>query len=136
MKAFRDLVESSIATGSLVGVDSLLAEDVVFRSPVAYKPYPGRAITAAILNGVSRVFRDFHYVSSIEEDHRSALVFEAKVGDVTVHGCDFITTNDDGLITELTVMVRPMSGATALMEAMAAEFPQIEADARAYGERA
>lgn len=135
MKAFRDLVESSIATGSLVGVDSLLADDVVFRSPVAFKPYPGKAITAAILNGVSRVFEDFHYVSSIEEDNRSALIFEARVGEVTVHGCDFITTNDDGLITEFTVMVRPMSGATALMEAMAAQFPQIEADAIAYAER-
>ncbi len=135
MKAFRDLVESSIATGSLVGVDSLLADDVVFRSPVAFKPYPGKAITAAILNGVSRVFEDFHYVSSIEEDNRSALIFEARVGEVTVHGCDFITTNDDGLITEFTVMVRPMSGATALMDAMAAQFPQIEADAIAYAER-
>ena len=135
MKAFRDLVESSIATGSLVGVDSLLADDVVFRSPVAFRPYPGKAITAAILNGVSRVFEDFHYVSSIEEDNRSALIFEARVGDVTVHGCDFITTNDDGLISEFTVMVRPMSGATALMEAMAAQFPQIEADAIAYAER-
>jgi len=135
MKAFRDLVESSIATGSLVGVDSLLADDVVFRSPIAHKPYPGKAITAAILNGVSRVFEDFHYVSSIEEDNRSALVFEAKVGDVTINGCDFITTNEDGLITEFTVMVRPMTGATALMNAMAAQFPQIEADAVAYMEQ-
>ena len=100
MKAFRDLVESSIATGSMVGVDSLLADDVVFRSPVAYKPYPGKAITAAILNG-----------------------------------CDFITTNDDGLIDEFTVMVRPMSGAKALMDAMAAQFPQIQADAQAYLEQ-
>ncbi|MFS0885701.1 nuclear transport factor 2 family protein [Aeromicrobium sp. 179-A 4D2 NHS] len=135
MKAFRDLVESSIATGSLVGVDSLLADDVVFRSPVAFKPYPGKAITAAILNGVSRVFEDFHYVSSIEEDNRSALVFEARIGDVSVNGCDFITTNADGLIEEFTVMVRPMSGAKALMEAMAAQFPQIEADAARFMEQ-
>ncbi|MCD9154489.1 nuclear transport factor 2 family protein [Aeromicrobium duanguangcaii] len=134
MKAFRDLVETSIATGSLVGVDSLLADDVVFRSPVAFKPYPGKAITTAILNGVSRVFEDFRYVSSIEEGNRSALVFEATVDGVTVNGCDFITTNEDGLISEFTVMVRPMSGAKALMDAMAAQFPQIQADAVAYME--
>ncbi|WP_313405275.1 nuclear transport factor 2 family protein [Aeromicrobium sp.] len=135
MKAFRDLVESSIATGKMVGVDSLLADDVVFRSPVAYKPYPGKAITTAILNGVSRVFEDLHYVGSIEEENRSALLFEAKIGDVSIHGCDFITTNDEGLIDEFTVMVRPMSGAKALMDAMAAQFPQIEADAKAYLEQ-
>lgn len=135
MKAFRQLVETSIATGSLAGVEDLLADDVVFRSPVAFKPYPGKAITTAILNGVSRVFEDFRYVSSIEEDNRSALVFEARIGDVTVNGCDFITTNDEGLITEFMVMARPMSGATALMEAMAAQFPQIQADAIAIAEQ-
>ncbi|MET1132629.1 MAG: nuclear transport factor 2 family protein [Aeromicrobium sp.] len=135
MKAFRQLVETNIGTGSLAGVEDLLADDVVFRSPVAFKPYPGKAITTAILNGVSRVFEDFRYTSSIEQDNRSALVFEARIGDVTVNGCDFITTNDDGLITEFTVMARPMSGATALMEAMAAQFPQIEADAIAFMEQ-
>lgn len=129
MKAFRALVESSIATGTLDGVEALLADDVVFRSPVAFTPYPGKAITAAILDGVARVFTDFRYVSTIEEGNRSALVFEAMVGEVSVNGCDFITTNDQGLISELTVMVRPMSGATALMEAMAAQFPRIQADA-------
>jgi len=135
MKAFRELVESSIESGSLAGVEDLLADDVVFRSPVAHKPYPGKAITTAILNGVARVFEDLHYVSSIEEGNRSALVFETRIGDTTINGCDFITTNDEGLITEFTVMVRPMKGATALMEAMAAQFPQIEADAIAFAER-
>ncbi|WP_286930613.1 MULTISPECIES: nuclear transport factor 2 family protein [Aeromicrobium] len=135
MKAFRELVERGIATGSLAGVEDLLADDVVFRSPVAHKPYPGKAITTAILNGVARVFEDLRYVGSIEEGNRSALLFETRIGDVIVNGCDFITTNDEGLITEFTVMVRPMSGATALMEAMAAEFPQIQADAAAFAEQ-
>ncbi|GAA4117597.1 nuclear transport factor 2 family protein [Knoellia locipacati] len=131
MKAFRELVESAIATGTLDGVDALLADDVVFTSPVAFTPYPGKAITAAILDGVARVFTDFRYVSTIEEGSRSALVFEAMVGEVSVNGCDFITTNEDGLITEFTVMVRPLSGAKALADAMAQECPRIQAAARA-----
>lgn len=134
MLAFRELVERSIDSGSLAGVEDLLADDVVFRSPVAFKPYPGKAITQAILNGVSRVFEDFVYTSSIEQDHHSALVFEARVGDVSINGCDFITTNDEGLITEFTVMVRPLSAANALAEAMGAQFAQIEADAIAFAE--
>ena len=131
MKAFRELVESSIANGTLEGVDALLADDVVFTSPVAFTPYPGKALTAAILDGVARVFTDFRYVSTIEDGNRSALVFEAMVGEVSVNGCDFITTNDDGLITEFTVMVRPLSGARALADAMAQEFPRIQAEAQA-----
>lgn len=134
MKAFRELVEAQIATGEMSGVEKLLAEDVVFRSPVAFKPYPGKAITAAILQGVSRVFSDFRYVNEIENGRHSALVFETKVGDTSVHGCDFITTNDDGLITEFTVMVRPLSAANALAEAMGAQFDRIQAEAVAMEE--
>jgi hypothetical protein len=131
MKAFREAIETSFVTGEFDAVESLLADDVVFTSPVAFKPYPGKAITAAILRGVSRVFTDFRYVREIEEHPHSALVFEAKVGDVSVNGCDFITVNQDGLISELTVMVRPLKAAHALADAMGAQFDQIVKEASA-----
>lgn len=132
MKAFREAIEAALAgTGDFDAVERLLADDVVFTSPVAFKPYPGRAITAAILRGVGRVFTDFRYQREIVEGSQSALIFEAKIGDtgVAVQGCDFITTNDDGLISELTVMVRPLKGAQALAEAMGAQFDQIQQEA-------
>jgi hypothetical protein len=104
---------------------------VVFTSPVAFKPYPGKAITAAILRGVSRVFTDFRYQREIVDGNQSALIFEANVGDsgIAVQGCDFITVNDDGLISELTVMLRPLKGAQALADAMGAQFDQIQQEA-------
>ena len=49
-------------------------------------------------------------------DH--ALVFRARIGDREVEGCDFLHTNGDGLIDEMFVMFRPLSGAMALAEAM------------------
>jgi hypothetical protein len=131
MKAFREAIEVALAGGDFDPVEALLAEDVVLTSPVAFKPYPGKAITAAILRGVTRVFTDFHYVREIEDGSNSALIFETKVGDVSLNGCDFITTNADGLISEFAVMVRPLKGAQALAEAMAAQFPQIQAEATA-----
>ena len=127
MKAFRDAIE----TRDFDGVGDLLADDVVFRSPVAFKPYEGRPIVHAILRGVSRVFEDFRYVDQVVDGDSSVLVFETRVGDVSVHGCDIIHTDDDGLIDALTVMVRPLSAANALSEAMAAEFPHIQIDAAA-----
>lgn len=127
MKAFRDAIEQ----WDFDAAEQLLADDVVFTSPVAFKPYPGKAITAAILRGVSRVFTDFRYTREIEEHPHSALVFEAKVGDVSVNGCDFITVNQDGLISELTVMVRPLKAAHALADAMGAQFDQIVKEASA-----
>ena len=79
MKAFRAAVEAR----DVEAMTALLAEDVVFRSPVAHKPYPGKAITASILAEVMEVFSDFRYVTEIgDEDGRDhALVFEAGVGD-------------------------------------------------------
>ncbi len=129
MKAFREGIEAALAGGSFDAVEATLADDVVFTSPAAFKPYEGKAITAAILRGVGRVFTDFRYVREINEKPHSALIFETKVGDVSLNGCDFITTNDDGLISELTVMVRPLKAAQALAEAMGAQFDQIQAEA-------
>ncbi|HUR09019.1 MAG TPA: nuclear transport factor 2 family protein [Nonomuraea sp.] len=127
MHSFRQAVEAH----DMAAIEALLAENVVFTSPIAYQPYPGKALTAAILRGVSRVFEDFHYVREIADaDGRDlALVFQAKVNGKQVHGCDFLHFDDDGLIDDLTVMVRPLSGANALAEAMSAQFEQIRQEA-------
>ncbi|WP_422739081.1 nuclear transport factor 2 family protein [Micromonospora sp. WMMD729] len=121
----------AVEVGDLDAVAATLADDVVFCSPVAFKPYVGKAITAAILRGVLRVFEDFRYVRELSgeggRDH--ALVFQARIGDVTVEGCDFLHLNASGLIDEFTVMVRPLSAAQALAAAMAAEFAQIQREA-------
>ena len=129
MRAFREAVEAQ----DMDAVEALLAEDVVFTSPVVFKPYPGKAITAAILHGVARVFEDFRYEREIGDpdgaDH--ALVFAARIGDRELTGCDFIHVNEEGLIDELTVMVRPLSGAQALQAAMGAQFERIAKEAEA-----
>jgi hypothetical protein len=127
MTGFRKAVEARDPDA----MAATLAENVVFRSPVAFRPYPGKAITAAILRGVLRVFEDFRYVRELAggggRDH--ALVFEARIGDVHVEGCDFLHLDDDGLIDEFTVMVRPLSAAQALSAAMAAQFDRIAREA-------
>ncbi|MEV0699610.1 nuclear transport factor 2 family protein [Saccharopolyspora sp. NPDC050389] len=127
MHPFRKAVEAR----DVAGIEALLANDVVFTSPVVFKPYPGKAITAAILRGVLRVFEDFRYVREIGSadgrDH--AFVFKARVNGLEVHGCDFLHFDEHGKIDEFTVMVRPLSGAKALAEAMGAQFEQIEREA-------
>ncbi|MCZ4536523.1 nuclear transport factor 2 family protein [Gordonia terrae] len=132
MKQFREAVEARDEQA----MRSLLADDVVFTSPVAFKPYPGKAITSAILRGVLRVFEDFRYIREINDagGRDSALVFEAVVGGKKITGCDFIHVNDDGKIDDLMVMVRPLSGAQAVAAAMGAQFDQIAAEAAAESE--
>ena len=77
-----------------------------------------------LLEGVLAIFEDFRYERVIgapdAADH--ALVFATRVGDRDIEGCDFLHENADGLIDEFVVMVRPLTGAMALAEAMRAHF--------------
>jgi len=118
MRAFREAVEAR----NLAAVTELLAPDVVFNSPVSFKPYHGRDQVGFILATVAQVFEDFVYVDELETGLHSELRFRARVGDRAVEGVDLIERDEAGSIRTLTVMVRPLSGLQALAEAMAARF--------------
>lgn len=111
---------AAIEAHDLDAAAALLREDVVFRSPVVFTPYEGREALRQILAAVMDVFQDFRYVREIGADgaRDHALVFEARVGEKQLQGCDFISFDSDGAIEEFTVMVRPMQAMLALAEAM------------------
>jgi hypothetical protein len=111
---FRAAVESR----DLAAMSALLSSDVVFSSPVAFKPFRGRADVTEVLGNVMDVFEDFTYVDELAGEGSHALVFSASVGGRALQGLDHLRFDDDGLISELTVMVRPLSGVIALAEAM------------------
>jgi hypothetical protein len=125
---FRAAVEARNIDAAL----DLLSEDVVFRSPVVFRPYRGRDAVAPILDAALQVFEDFRYVREIGSDDAAdhALLFQAKVGGREVEGSDFLHTNEVGSITELTVMVRPLSATIALAEAMNARLAAADDDRR------
>jgi hypothetical protein len=114
MQSFREAVES----GDADALVATLAEDVVFKSPVVFKPYQGRAAVGGLLRAVATVFRDFRYVDELRSDGRTALVFAARVGDRDVEGIDLLELDADGRVKHLTVFVRPLSGAQALAAAV------------------
>lgn len=119
MHPFRTAIEAR----DLDALVALFSDDVAFRSPIVFKPYRGRATVGAIFDAVGRVLEDFSYLREIgapgARDH--ALVFQARVGDKQIEGCDFLHVDDNGLIDEVVVMVRPLSAAHALADAMKAQ---------------
>jgi hypothetical protein len=116
MQEFRSAIEAR----DIDRLAALFTDDVVFRSPVVHAPYQGRDQAMALLRAVAQVFEDFRYTREIGAQGAAdqALVFRARVGDREVEGCDFIHVDEQGLIDELYVMVRPATGLMALAEAM------------------
>jgi uncharacterized protein len=110
----------AVLAGDLDTAVAQLAEDVVFHSPAVHRPYEGREATAAILRMVAEVFDDFRYVDVLDEGERAGLVFAARVGDREVQGWDYLRFDEQGRIVEFTVMIRPLTGLQALVEAMRA----------------
>jgi hypothetical protein len=100
-------------------VIALLADDVVFHSPIVFADYRGREAVAPILQGVALVFEDFRYTAEYASADGHVLAFSARVGDRALEGVDILRIVE-GSIAEFTVMVRPYSAATALRERMAA----------------
>ncbi len=113
--SFREAVDS----GDVDAAVALFAPDVVFHSPVVHRPYRGRESLRAILGAVTEVFEDFRYTGSYSGESGHVLEFACRVGDRALQGVDILRGSADEF-TELTVLVRPYSAATALRERMAA----------------
>ena len=113
-----DLWHDIVLNRRLDALGDCLAEDVVFRSPFVWKPYHGRYPTFVILSTVSEVFNDFAYLRQLVVDDVWALEFHATVGELSIKGIDLIELNDDSLIQEFEVFIRPANGLLALGEEM------------------
>ncbi len=121
-----DVFTAAVEAEDPEALTEALAEDVVFRSPVVFKAYEGKAIVSTILTeGAMKVFEDFRYVNRFEDGDAAALIFKARVGDRELDGLDLLRFDADGKVAELLVMVRPMSGLNALAEAMGREFERL-----------
>lgn len=118
-----------IAKVDLSDLESIVAEEAVFRSPVANTPYPGKKVVCIVLRGAMTVFEDFVYRRELFDDANSVcLEFAARVGDKQLKGIDLIKFDGAGKIVEFEVMVRPATGVMALGEAMKAKVgPAIKA---------
>lgn len=104
------------------GLDALLGDDCVFRSPAVHTPQEGKELTttylsaAVVVLGPTLTYRHEWY-----DDSSAVLEFEAELDGLTLHGVDMLRWDESGRLTEFTVMVRPFKGLEKLMEKMLAE---------------
>jgi hypothetical protein len=124
------------------GLDEILAEDVVFYSPIVYTPQQGREVTKLYLSAAGATFSDeparegkaqlpggkFRYTKQVLSGNQAVLEFETEVSGKYVNGVDIIECNDEGKIVEFRVMVRPLQAVNLLHQQMAAMLERMQKD--------
>lgn len=114
---WHELVERN----AMEELDPLLSDEILFRSPVAHTPYPGREAIKLVLKNVNQVFQDFTYHRTLATDDGNSLVleFSAHVNGKQLKGIDMLRFDEQGRIVEFEVMIRPLSGLQELGKEMA-----------------
>ena len=117
MNDFRRAVEAR----DLDAMVACLSDDVRLHSPVTFKPFEGKDAVRALFGILLEVFTEFSYTDELSGEGSHALIFSAKVGDREVQGLDLLRYGAGGLVEDFTVMVRPLSAALALRDAVGAK---------------
>jgi SnoaL-like domain len=108
-----------VSEQDMQALSEALADDVLFHSPVLWKPKEGKATAILHMSSAVRVLEDFAYHRQFVGDDAVVLEFSAHVGSLSVKGVDLIQFNDAGQISDFEVMVRPANGLQALGAVMA-----------------
>ena len=114
--AWHKLMETKDAAG----LENILADNVVFYSPIVHTPQVGKPITTLYLTAALYVFNNgsFKYLREIISGNNAVLEFTTVIDGITVNGVDMITWGTDGMITEFKVMIRPLKAINLIHKMM------------------
>ncbi len=108
---------------------AIICEDAVFHSPVVHTPQEGRAITVAYLAAAGQTLGNpsFRYLREIVDGDTAVLEFATEMEGIHVNGVDMITFDEDGMITDFKVMVRPLKAVNKVWEMMGRQLEKAKA---------
>ena len=120
------------------GLDALLHDECVFLSPIVFTPQRGKEVTKLYLRAAGSTLADvdpaadsasdstaFRYTKEIRHGHHAMLEFETVVDGKYANGVDIISCDDDGMIIEFKVMMRPLQAINAVHAQMQAALEQL-----------
>ncbi|MEQ1920939.1 MAG: nuclear transport factor 2 family protein [Pyrinomonadaceae bacterium] len=114
--AWHQIVEQR----DMSGLSDILADDVVFHSPVIHTPQPGKALTIMYLTAAAGLLLNgtFRYVREVVGSQDAVLEFMSEIDGITINGVDLIKWNGDGKIIEFKVMIRPLKAIETIRQKM------------------
>ena len=126
LQRWMDYIEKDHSRETL---SKMLHDDVVFHSPVVHTPQEGKDITMLYLNSAGEVLggSDFEYVRIVEQGNHAILEFNQVIDGIKIDGIDMITWDDDGMIVEFKVMVRPLKAINKVHQQMGVMLEKMKA---------
>jgi hypothetical protein len=120
LKRWHEVIEGGSDPAALAAI---MRDDAVFHSPVVHTPQVGKPIVVAYLTAAGATLGNgsFTYVREVVGDDTVVLEFTTEMDDIHVNGIDMIAFDEDGLIKDFKVMVRPLKAINKVWEMMAAQ---------------
>jgi hypothetical protein len=119
LKRWHEVIENGSTADDLAAI---IHEDAVFHSPVVHTPQEGRAIVVAYLSAAGSTLGNdsFQYLRELVDGENAMLEFQTEMDGIHVNGIDLIRFDEDGMITDFKVMVRPLKAVNKVWEQMGA----------------
>ena len=126
LKRWHEVIEGGSEPAALTNI---MREDAVFHSPVVHTPQKGRPIVVAYLTAAGQTLGNdsFQYLREVVDGNTAVLEFQTEMDGIQVYGIDMITFDDEGLITDFKVMVRPLKAVNKVWEMMGAQLELMKA---------
>lgn len=123
LKNWHMVIEGGSQQSALAAI---IHEDAVFHSPVVHTPQRGRPIVVAYLSAAGKTLGNdtFQYLREVTDGDTAVLEFQTEMEGIQVNGVDIITFNQDGMITDFKVMVRPLKAVNKVWEMMGRQLEQ------------
>ena len=117
IKRWHEVIENGSEPAALAAI---MRDDAVFHSPVVHTPQRGKATVVAYLSAAGKTLGNdsFQYLREVIDGNTAVLEFQTEMEGIQVNGIDMITYDDDGMITDFKVMVRPLKAVNKVWEMM------------------
>ena len=110
-----------------------LADDVVFYSPVATKPFVGIEEVAEVIEVIMRSFEELEYPEEWISGSTEIVTFRGRMAGRFVEGAEMLRHDEDGKVRKIEIFARPMTGSFSVARAVGPPLARRRSRARAAG---
>jgi hypothetical protein len=130
---FAEKFRDAWNTRDHAGMVALFADDAVLRSPIITTPFEGRGTIATLYRALFDNLppTDIHGAATLPDGREAVFWKTAFASGTVLEGVDLATLDDDGLVTEVVVMMRPLVGTAEFLKAIGPDLARAKSDTHA-----